>query len=172
MNVAQHDANGSDPAVPLYHQLALRLESAIQSGAIVPGQELGNEIRLAVRFGVSRPTMRRAILELVDKGLLVRKRGVGTHVVNSLSTDRRANDPRISRELRLSSLFDDLTAQGQQPTTVVLTQEMIRPPQATPGGLSGSRCKYIEGKARELFSTSRSSGLDILRGLEKVSDLR
>ena len=62
---------------------------------------------------MSRPTIRRAIQELVDKGLLVRKRGVGTQVVNT----------RLRRPLTLRSLYDDLLEAGRRPTTRVLRLE-------------------------------------------------
>ena len=96
--------------VPLYYQVAKQLEQAIASGEVSPGFKLDNEISMADRLGLSRPTMRRAIQELVDKGLLVRKRGVGTQVVHG----------RVRRELELTSLYDDLRATGQHPTTHVL----------------------------------------------------
>ena len=96
--------------VPLYYQLAEQLEEAIGSGRLSPGFKLDNEISMADQLGLSRPTMRRAIQELVDKGLLVRKRGVGTQVVHG----------RVRRELELTSLYDDLRASGQQPATKVL----------------------------------------------------
>ena len=67
--------------VPLYFQVAAQLEQAIETGALQPGYRLTNEIAMADQLGLSRPTMRRAIQELVSKGLLVRKRGVGTQVV-------------------------------------------------------------------------------------------
>lgn len=102
-------------AVPLYRQLADQIERAIRTGAIEPGAEIGNEIRLARRLGVSRPTIRQAILHLVEKGLLVRRRGVGTHVV----------DPPIARPLRLTSLFDDLAATNQRPRTALLAFELV-----------------------------------------------
>jgi len=54
--------------------------------------------------------MRQAIQTLVDKGMLVRKRGVGTQVVKS----------RIRRTVELTSLNDDLARGGQEPHTVVL----------------------------------------------------
>ena len=57
------------------------------------------------RLGLARPTARQAIQELVKKGLLVRKRGVGTQVVRA----------QISRETRLTSLFDDLSRSGHEP---------------------------------------------------------
>lgn len=61
--------------VPLYFQLAQQLEAAIEDGTLTPGSLLGNEIDLAGRLGLSRPTVRQAIQSLVDKGLLVRRRG-------------------------------------------------------------------------------------------------
>lgn len=116
------------PMLPLYHRLARCLESAIQAGNPSLTGILGNEVQMAARFGVSRATMRRAILALVDKGLLVRKRGAGTYVVQpTLLAPSR--DAQIRRELRLSSLFDDIVEQGHLPRTVVLTDERIRPPQ-------------------------------------------
>jgi GntR family transcriptional regulator len=96
--------------VPLYFQLSQQLEAAIEHGALTPGSLLGNEIELAARLGLSRPTVRQAIQSLVDKGLLVRRRGVGTQVVHS----------QVKRPLELSSLYDDLEAAGQRPATRVL----------------------------------------------------
>ncbi|EFL36302.1 phosphonate metabolism transcriptional regulator PhnF [Streptomyces viridochromogenes DSM 40736] len=101
--------------VPLYHQLAQQLEAAIEHGALAPGNLLGNEVDLSVRLGLSRPTVRQAIQSLVDKGLLVRRRGVGTQVVHS----------QVKRPLELSSLYDDLEAAGQGPTTQVVRHEVV-----------------------------------------------
>jgi DNA-binding GntR family transcriptional regulator len=99
--------------VPLYFQVAEQLQNAIESGELPTGSRLENEIQLAGLLGLSRPTMRQAIQYLVDQGLLVRKRGVGTEVV--------AN--RVRRSVELTSLYDDLTAAGQAPTTSLLELE-------------------------------------------------
>ncbi|MEV5342798.1 GntR family transcriptional regulator [Streptomyces sp. NPDC052676] len=104
--------------VPLYHQLARRLEEAIEQGVLAPGNLLGNEVDLSTRLGLSRPTVRQAIQSLVDKGLLVRRRGVGTQVVHS----------QVRRPLALSSLYDDLRAAGQDPATRVLRNERVPAP--------------------------------------------
>ncbi|MFD0002556.1 GntR family transcriptional regulator [Streptomyces sp. NPDC127178] len=101
--------------VPLYYQFAQQLEAAIEHGALAPGNLLGNEVDLSVRLGLSRPTVRQAIQSLVDKGLLVRRRGVGTQVVHS----------QVKRPLELSSLYDDLEAAGQGPTTQVVRNERV-----------------------------------------------
>ncbi|MGC0328709.1 DNA-binding GntR family transcriptional regulator [Streptomyces sp. SAI-170] len=101
--------------VPLYFQLSQQLEAAIEHGTLTPGSLLGNEIDLAARLGLSRPTVRQAIQSLVDKGLLVRRRGVGTQVVHS----------QVKRPLELSSLYDDLEAAGQRPATKVLVNTLV-----------------------------------------------
>ncbi|WP_328796052.1 GntR family transcriptional regulator [Halosaccharopolyspora lacisalsi] len=100
--------------VPLYYQVASQIEAAIDSGDLPVGARLGNEIDLAGSLGLSRPTVRQAIGSLVDKGLVVRRRGAGTQVVFN----------RVKRSLELSSLFDDLAAVDQQPTTRVLVNEV------------------------------------------------
>ncbi|MDT0306337.1 GntR family transcriptional regulator [Streptomyces sp. DSM 44917] len=104
--------------VPLYFQLSQQLESAIEHGRLRPGALLGNEIRLAGRLGLSRPTVRQAIQNLVDKGLLVRRRGVGTQVVH----------PRVRRPSQLSSLWDDLEAAGRRPSTLVRSLAAVPAP--------------------------------------------
>ena len=96
--------------VPLYYQLAQYLEHAINAGDLAPGDRIENELSMTSRLGLSRPTARQAIQELVNKGLLVRKRGVGTQVVRS----------QFRRDEKLSSLNEDLTKAGKVPSTVLL----------------------------------------------------
>jgi DNA-binding GntR family transcriptional regulator len=96
--------------VPLYYQVARQLENAISTGQLAKGAFLPSEIELSASWGISRPTARRAIQELVDQGLLVRRRGVGTQVVNA----------QLRRSASLSSLHHDLAAAGRAPGTTVL----------------------------------------------------
>jgi len=97
--------------VPLYYQVAQQLEQVIQSGELAPGTRLNNELVLADQLGVSRPTLRRAMEYLVDRGYLVRKRGIGTQVVH----------PKLRRPVQLTSLYDDLTLSGKDPRTSVVS---------------------------------------------------
>ncbi|HET9842921.1 MAG TPA: GntR family transcriptional regulator [Nocardioides sp.] len=108
--------NRSSP-VPLYFQLAEQIEGAIQNGQLAPGDRIANEVALADRLGLSRPTVRQAIQTLADKGLLVRKRGVGTQVVSAPNR----------RTVELTSLYDDLTRNGLSPTTSVLRLDLVAP---------------------------------------------
>jgi DNA-binding GntR family transcriptional regulator len=103
------DIDRSGP-VPLYHQIASRIEAAIVDGRVPAGARIDNEIALGVRLGLSRPTIRRAIQDLVDKGLLVRRRGIGTQVVRG----------EVSRKLELTSLYEDLSSAARAPSTRVL----------------------------------------------------
>jgi GntR family transcriptional regulator len=66
--------------LPLYHQLAERLFSDIRAGRYAPGSSIPSENQLAEEFGLGRPTVRQATDALIQRGVLVRKRGSGTYV--------------------------------------------------------------------------------------------
>jgi DNA-binding GntR family transcriptional regulator len=102
--------------VPLYHQLAEQLSEAINSGELQPGDPFENEIALGERLSLSRPTVRRAIQELVDQGLLLRRRGLGTTVAAR----------KVHRRAELTSLWDDLARSGGKPATRVLVHELVQ----------------------------------------------
>ncbi len=104
------DIQRSGP-IPLYYQVASRIGAAIADGTVPPGTRIDNELDLADRLGLSRPTIRRAIQELVDKGLLVRRRGIGTQVVHGA----------VSRKMELTSLWEDLSNSEQKPETLLLS---------------------------------------------------
>ena len=123
--------------VPLYHQLVKELEAAIARGEVAKGDFLDNELSLAELWRVSRPTVRRAIQELVDGGVLVRRRGVGTQVVNA----------QLRRPMRLSSLYDDLVEQGRAPRTVIVRHEIVKADKEVAKALGlprGSDVVYLE----------------------------
>jgi GntR family transcriptional regulator len=101
--------------VPLYFQVAKALEAAIESGDLAAGTLLANELDLARSLGLSRPTIRRAMQYLVDEGFVVRRRGVGTRVVQ----------PKVRRPLELTSLYDDLSRTDRKPRTEVLSLDVV-----------------------------------------------
>lgn len=96
--------------LPLYHQLVSEIKDSISRGDLTAGTMLPNELDIAAQLHLSRPTVRKAMDELVRAGILVRKRGVGTQVVSN----------EIRRPLSLSSLHTDLTRSGVTPSTKVL----------------------------------------------------
>jgi DNA-binding GntR family transcriptional regulator len=105
--------------IPLYYQIAKGLREAIKSGELPAGSRIDNEQTVVEQLGISRPTIRRALQELVDEGLLVRQRGIGTQVVSG--------EPL--REINISSLSDDLQLGERDLSTRVLLHEQIVPAQ-------------------------------------------
>ena len=104
--------------VPLYHQISEPLRKLITSGQLEPGTRLEDELSMAKRLGVSRPTARRALQNLVDLGLVIRKRAIGTIVAPKA----------IHRDLELTSLYEDLYRAGKKPSTKVLEYTITTPP--------------------------------------------
>jgi len=99
-------------AQPLYQQLQRALRDAIEKGVIAPEDALPPERDLAEMLGVSRITVRKAIDELAEEGLLVRKQGSGTFVSN-----------RVEKNFaKLTSFSEDMRARGREPRSVWLTK--------------------------------------------------
>jgi GntR family transcriptional regulator len=75
------------------------------------GSAIPPERRLAVDLGVSRPTLRAAIEELVREGLLLRRHGSGTYVA----------EPKIALPLTMTSFSEDMRQRGMRPDSRVLS---------------------------------------------------
>ncbi len=82
---------------PLYQQLMNRLKNDILAGVYPSGARIPSEQVLCDTYGVSRVTVRKAMLDLVQEGLLVRRQGKGTFVA----------DERIQRDLQQITSFSD-----------------------------------------------------------------
>jgi GntR family transcriptional regulator len=91
LRMTAHTAEASSPrwrlnrnnGVPLHLQIERLLRKLISSPPYSSGALLPDELTLASRLGVSRGTVRNSILKLVHQGLLERRKGVGTKVVQS-----------------------------------------------------------------------------------------
>lgn len=100
---------------PLYRQIAAPLERAILSGAAPAGTLIEDEVSMARRLKVSRPTARRALQDLATRGLVSRKRGVGT----------RVNPSQIHRPIGMTSLDEDLREAGFRTRTDILGYRVL-----------------------------------------------
>ena len=144
--------------VPLYFQISENLKRAIEDGTLRPGDRLDNELDLTEKLGVSRPTVRQAVQRLVEQGLLVRRRGIGTVV----------QPPRILRSVALTSLYDDLMASRRRPATTVLgaaegaaDEEVCGFLGLPPGApvLSVERLRFADGTPLALMHNHLPAGL-------------
>lgn len=102
---------------PLYFQIAQQLERHIDRGTFQPGDPLPSEWDLSDSLGVSRPTVRQAIQQLAHQGLVVRRRGIGTVVIQR----------RVHRSAALSSFFDALVVAGRTPRSDVVHAGRVTP---------------------------------------------
>src|SRR5512143_1450273 len=91
--------------IPLYIQIRKYLYDSIVKNDLVPGQRLPSEDELAAQFGVSRMTARQGVSDLIDEGLLYRRRGIGTFVAQ-FHVERDHN--------RLTSFFDTTKAEEEE----------------------------------------------------------
>ena len=103
MESNQVNASAPSPTFsPLYQQIKTLIVRALESGEWKPGDLIPSEAELAVRFGVSQGTMRKAIDEMAAEKLLVRRQGKGTFVATH-------KDPSSSlRFLRIAANDGDL----------------------------------------------------------------
>jgi GntR family transcriptional regulator len=85
---------------PLHHQLAAVLRDGITTGRYAPGERLPGEDGLAALYGVSRVTVRRALRDLQEQGLIERRQGRGTFVARAASAPASAVDGYMARVAR------------------------------------------------------------------------
>ncbi len=94
--------------IPLSLQAQQYLLDLIQSGAYQPGEQLPSEADLAAQLGISRPTLREALLNLEIEGVVVRRHGAGTFVAPGF---RRRLESGLER---LQSILEVAAGQGLQ----------------------------------------------------------
>jgi GntR family transcriptional regulator len=84
----------------LHRQMFLVLHDEIVRGALDPGDPLPSEQSMCDEFGVSRITVRRALADLAEEGLIERRHGVGSFVLDHASVRQRDVGGSYMDELR------------------------------------------------------------------------
>jgi GntR family transcriptional regulator len=112
---------------PLYSRVEAVLGGEIAAGALKVGDQLPTEDSLIERFEVSRITVRRAIQNLVSRGLVEIRRGKGTFVAT----------PKITQELtELSGFVEDMHALGRKPAARVIGKKIVTADKTVAGHLA------------------------------------
>ena len=126
-------------AKPLYMQLLHELQKDIVLGKYPTNSRLPSEQELSEEYQVSRVTVRAALKELTEMGLVVRKQGKGTFVMPQ----------KLSRDLSLATSFSAACrSMGKVPGAKLLSAEMIDASQALEDGakvISLRRLRYADG---------------------------
>lgn len=98
--------------IPLYHQVANDIRDRVVSGAWGPGQQIPSEPELIEIYGASRITIRHALADLAQEGLIARRRGRGSFVRDAAI---------VARPSRLTSFTGEMRAKGVRPSARVLS---------------------------------------------------
>ncbi|GAB7388956.1 phosphonate metabolism transcriptional regulator PhnF [Bacillaceae bacterium] len=102
--------------IPIYYQLKNFIKEQIENGIWKPGDMIPSERELSEEFAISRMTVRQAFNELVNEGLLYRKRGMGTFVAK----------PKVDQKLsKLTNFTSDMLSRGMKPGAKVLALNTI-----------------------------------------------
>lgn len=133
--------------VPLYFQVEQALASRIRAGTIAIGSRLPTEPELSDHFGVSRSVVRQALRRLEEMGLVARRRGVGSFVVQ--------RDPPTWQLHGSQGFFEDeVTRLGREVVSKVLRAEVVPLPRWAAAlleldeggpGVVLERLRYVDG---------------------------
>ena len=151
---------------PLYSIVASRAEARIASGEWQEGDRLPPERQLCQEFDVSRSTLRQALDELEERGLISRHQGRGTFVTR----------PRLQLPIvGVFSIRDAMEAYGMRMTTRVLNVEVIEASRQLASDLAclpGDDVVFIErlriGDGEPMVLDTAHLRAELFPGLESV----
>ncbi|MDI6600880.1 MAG: GntR family transcriptional regulator [Thermoanaerobacteraceae bacterium] len=117
--------------IPIYFQLKNLIKDDIECGVLKPGSPIPSEREYSESYGISRMTVRQALKELEDDGLIVRERGRGSFVAR----------PKIEQK-NIMSFTQMVKDMGMVPSTEVIDLK-----------------KTIAGKLHEKFMLDEQEGM-------------
>lgn len=98
--------------LPLYYQIKEIIQEMIENEQLAPGEAIPPEREICDIQGVSRMTVNKAILELVNEGILYRVQGKGTYV----------SEPKEYQKLsRLKGFTEEMQSKGYNTETKILS---------------------------------------------------
>jgi GntR family transcriptional regulator len=111
-----------EPGVPKYIQITRWLTEMVRKGRYGIKEKLPSESTLSELFQVNRNTVRQAISDLVAKGLVQKKNGVGSFVI------ARSPQPVKYTLRNISSFTDDMKRMGVVPQTKLIRKGVVEAP--------------------------------------------
>lgn len=106
------------PRTPIWKSIATALEAEIGQGHYRPGDRLPTEAALSARFGVNRHTVRRALADMAERGLVRSRRGAGVFVTA---------EPTLYPIGKRTRFHQNIRASGRLPAKRVLRLETRAP---------------------------------------------
>jgi GntR family transcriptional regulator, hexuronate regulon transcriptional repressor len=133
----------------LYQQVAGSIADAIGRGVYAPGARLPSERELAEEFGVSRPTVREAMLALELRGMVEARHGSGVYVTDDPHPERRApeldigafelTEARALFESEAAALAATVITEEELDQLELILEEMVQENEGDPKGEQADR---------------------------------
>jgi GntR family transcriptional regulator len=127
MLLFENNALNKNIPIPLYYQLKTILFEYIKEHHADHEVPIPTEVEISEYFGISRPTVRQAINELVVEGYLYRVKAKGTFI----------SKPKITQDflLVLDSFNNEMRKKGLIPSTRILQKEVVKSDEKVSGAL-------------------------------------
>jgi GntR family transcriptional regulator len=177
MSMDETSSVGGRPAAdfrPLYSQVKDLLIDRIGSGSWKPGEMIPSEFQLAAEFGVSQGTVRKALVELEQQKLVVRRQGRGTYVAKHSSQQSLFHffhivDEHGNKELPTSVVLDSRMKRATKEEATLLRMQ----PRASVHAIT--RLRHLGGRPvileRITLPASSFRDLDVPTGREMTEEL-
>ena len=119
--------------LPKYHRIYLVLREQLEEGRFAGG--VPGELALMRQFGVARVTVRRALEQLAQEGLIAREPGRGTRAIGwpARQGTAAANEPMRTQ---LTGLLENLVSMSLSTSVKVLDVDMVAASEAVAGALA------------------------------------
>jgi GntR family transcriptional regulator len=102
--------------VPIYYQIEEWMKQQIEHGKWKTGESIPSERELSEQFEVSRMTIRQALANLVQEGILLKKKGLGTFV----------KEQKFEQVLQgLTSFSEEMIKRGMTPKSILINFEKV-----------------------------------------------
>jgi GntR family transcriptional regulator len=141
-----------DSPIPIYYQLQEQLKEMIENEELDPGTPLPSEREMAEKYEISRMTVRQAVTNLVNEGLLTRSKGRGTFVA----------EEKIEQTLmKLTSFSEDMRARGIEPGSKLISFEEVQADANTAKHLSIPPDTHVFQISRLRFGDGEPMALEV-----------
>lgn len=163
-------------SLPLFRRIADDLRAKIQTGELPPGAQLPTQLELVEAYGVARMTVRQALAELTNEGLVVARRPQGVFVRERKRVTYR---PQAEFQRAPSQAMDrfmaDIVGEGRNPSQSIDVSLVSAPPDVAhrlqlPAGTTVALRKRTRSINDEPFNANDSYyPVDIVRDSEILS---
>jgi GntR family transcriptional regulator len=136
--------------LPKYHQVYLVLREQLHEGKFAQGRP--GELALMQQFSVARVTVRRALSQLAQEGLISREPGRGTRSLLKRSPPTTEAAPHRSQQAKLTGLLENLVSMGLRTSVKVLSVQRLPSPHEVAMALQLDESEWVQKAQRVRFT--------------------